>query len=428
MRSRIRGTAPRRSAAPLRPATVGFSSVSGTTSLARASWWKAWTPPSSTRWRGLGRDALRKPRTVNVGLPLEPSEAARRLLDDVVQRVVAHIGSLAASPRRSAERRARSHVDRTRRPRGRRRRRFEFLFEKTIRELRHRPRFSRHPKAAADAAVVDLISAGVNRYVAFRPAPALVQLETNVLHWFARPRLPRREQVLTSGGSAPSRDRRGPAREAAEDSSRHSLRVRPGRPLDPEGRAPRACRRGERARSLGRRVPIAGSTPSRTSRGGPGPPDPRVPGRGTGAVDTGASTTSRPSLDFAEGVLAVRLIRLHRYFALSVSRPRGHERPPDADSIVLDPHKVCSCVHAACSSSRSRSTSQWRSVARACRPAQQPGLRGLADLPELSRDFRDSASGFAVKLLCGLAAFPEALDEKLDLAERRFDTMPRSRT
>ena len=35
--------------------------------------------------------------------------------------------------------------------------------------------------------MADLISAGVNRYVGvFAPAPALVQLETNVVRWFTR--------------------------------------------------------------------------------------------------------------------------------------------------------------------------------------------------------------------------------------------------
>ena len=80
----------------------------------------------------------------------------------------------------------------------------------------------------------DLISAAVNRYTgSSRPAPALVQLETNVIRWFVRavgyPQRGRRPHV----GRVPREllgGRRGPAREAPREPSSkgHALRLRPG--------------------------------------------------------------------------------------------------------------------------------------------------------------------------------------------------------
>ena len=133
---------------------------------------------------------------MSTGLPLEPSEAElRRLLEDAVRRVVAHIGALAGQPAdgsAGAAALARTLIEREApeegKPPGPL---LDFLFEKAIPASFNNagPGFLAYIPGGGQpyAAVADLISAGVNRYVGvFAPAPALVQLETNVVRWFAR--------------------------------------------------------------------------------------------------------------------------------------------------------------------------------------------------------------------------------------------------
>ncbi|MGZ5431174.1 MAG: pyridoxal-dependent decarboxylase, partial [Thermoanaerobaculia bacterium] len=133
---------------------------------------------------------------MSTGLPLEPSEVElRRLLDDAVRRVVAHVGSLPDQPAdgsAGAAALARALIEREPpeegRPSGPL---LDLLFEKAIPASFNNagPGFLAYVPGGGQpyAAVADLISAAVNRYVGvFAPAPALVQLETNVIRWFAR--------------------------------------------------------------------------------------------------------------------------------------------------------------------------------------------------------------------------------------------------
>ena len=128
--------------------------------------------------------------------PLEPSdEELRRLLDDAVRRVVAHVGSLSAQPADGTDGAgalARALIEREPpedgTPAGPL---LDLLFERAIPASLNNagPGFLAYIPGGGQpyAAAADLIASAVNRYVGvFAPAPALVQLETNVIRWFAR--------------------------------------------------------------------------------------------------------------------------------------------------------------------------------------------------------------------------------------------------
>ena len=131
-----------------------------------------------------------------MGFPLEPSDdQLRRLLDDAVRRVVAHVGSLPTQPAdgsAGADAVARSLIEREAPEQGvEPGPLLDLLFEKAIPASFNTagPGFLAYIPGGGQpyAAAADLISASVNRYTGvFAPALALVQLETNVIRWFAR--------------------------------------------------------------------------------------------------------------------------------------------------------------------------------------------------------------------------------------------------
>jgi aromatic-L-amino-acid decarboxylase len=282
------------------------------------------------------------------------------------------------------------------------------------------------------AAVADLLAGAINRYTGvWQAAPALVQLETNVLRWFcglvgygARAR-----GFLTSGGSlatfsavvAARRDRlpsdflRGTL--YASDQVHHSLQkaaLLAGFPpenvrllpagadyrLDPT--ALREAVAADRARGLHPFLVVAsGGTVN------------------TGAVDDLAALAE---------VAAAERLWLHvdaAYggFFLLTARGRaalaGIER---ADSVTLDPHKGLFLPYGTgCLLARDGATlERAHSVHAAYLPPQPPGAEWWdfsALSPELSRPFRGLAVWLPMMLL-GAGAFRAALDEKLDLARR----------
>ncbi len=285
------------------------------------------------------------------------------------------------------------------------------------------------------AALAEFIAQGVNRYVGlWQPSPAVVQIEENVTRWlcdlFTYPA--GSQGLLTSGGSMANfsavvtarHDRLGPefldgtyyltAQTHVSTSkaaglagfSRKNVRIVPtDDQLRMDTQALREMVRADRA--AGMRpffvVASAGTT-------------------NTGAVD--------PIDDIAD-VAAEENLWMHAdaayggFFYLTErgrERFRGIER---ADSITLDPHKGLFLPYG--------TGALVVRDGQAMRDAHHEGAAYLQDIaaegdlpnyteysPELSRDFRGLRVWMPLKLH-GVAAFREALDEKLDLTDHLFE-------
>jgi len=148
-----------------------------------------------------------------VTYPLEPNaNEMRRLVDEAMRRIVEHIESLPSQPAQNVEgatEYARTLVERTPPERGEA---YESLLDFLFRDAIPRSFTSAGPGYLAyvpggglfHSAVADLIADAVNRYTGVcAAAPALVQLEANVIRWFNEiigyPRTA--GGVLTTGGS-----------------------------------------------------------------------------------------------------------------------------------------------------------------------------------------------------------------------------------
>ena len=281
------------------------------------------------------------------------------------------------------------------------------------------------------AALADFLAQGVNRYVGlWQPSPAVVQIEENVTRWlcdvFDYPATS--QGLLLSGGSMANLSAMVTARHAklGEDFldgtyyvseqahasvtkaatiagfSKRNLRIVPtdaelrmdpealagARARGPRGRTPAVPRGAERGHDEHAARSIR-STRSPTSQ----------PTRDSGCTSTAptAGSSSSPSA----GVRAFR----------------GIER---SDSVTLDPHKGMFLPYG--------TGGLVVRDGQALRDAHLEGAAYLQDLPptgelpnyseysaELSRDWRGLRVWFPLRLH-GVAAFREALDEKLDLA------------
>lgn len=281
------------------------------------------------------------------------------------------------------------------------------------------------------AALADLLADVTNRFVGmWFPAPALAQLEWNVIRWladaFGYPEEAR--GILTTGGSMANLSALASARTArlGDDPSggtvyltgethasvakaalivgvpRGNLRVVPTTPdlrMDVEGL--REAVRADRRRGM---RPFAVVVSAGTVNTGAVDPIGEV-------VDLCADEGLWCHVDGAYGGFFRLTERGRKLF-------RGIER---ADSVTLDPHKGMFLPYGTgCLLVR-----DGRSLldAHAAGPAQylqdlarEGQSRNFSDYsPELSRDFRGLRVWLPLKLH-GLAAFREALDEKLDLA------------
>ncbi|MGD2136051.1 MAG: aminotransferase class I/II-fold pyridoxal phosphate-dependent enzyme, partial [Gemmatimonadales bacterium] len=280
------------------------------------------------------------------------------------------------------------------------------------------------------AAVGDLIAAAVNRYSGvWLPAPALVQLESNVVRWFAEivgyPREAR--GVLTTGGSLANLSAIITARREklpdeflggtiyVSDQVHHSVQkaaVLAGFPPDRVRIVPTDDRFRLRADDLEAAIAqdrTAGRTPF------------LVVGSG-GTVNTGAVD----DLDALATICDRHGLWFHvdgaygGFFQLTErgrAALRGVER---SDSVTLDPHKGLFMPYGVGSLlvRDGEALRRAHTVRAAYMPEMQqdPDFWDFCELsPELSRNYRGLGVWLPLKLI-GLAPFRRALDEKLDLA------------
>ena len=360
----------------------------------------------------------------------------RRLLDEAARRIIEHIASLPEQPARNvedAQEFARGLIE----PLPRKGERFDKLLDFLFRDAIPRSFNTASPGYLAyipgggifPAAVADLIATATNRYVGvFAAAPALAQLEANVVRWFCEIVGYGRKSggVLTTGGSMANFIAMVTARKAqlgddlthatlyAGDQVHHSFQKAAhlaGFPLanvreiesDDKFRvrvdAMEEAIANDRANGL---TPffIAGSAGT----------------VGTGAVDdldALAKLAERENMWFhVDGAYGAFFVMTER----GRGAMRGIQR---ADSIVLDPHKTLFHPYGV-GALVVKSAAQLRE-AHSMHASYLPQFQQEEDFvdfcevsPELSRDFRGLRVWLPLKMF-GIEPFRQLLDEKLDL-------------
>ncbi len=369
--------------------------------------------------------------------PLEPdAQEMRRLLDAAIGRIIAHIDSLPSQPAANVEGAtefARTLVEKLPRRGEEYDKLLDFLFDEAI------PRSFNTPGPGYlafipgggifPAAVADLIATAVNRYVGvFAAAPALVQLEANVVRWFCEIVGYGKNSggVLTTGGSLANFIAMVAARKAqlgddflhgtlyASNQIHHSFQKAASLAGFPLANVREIdCDENFRVRVEAMEEAIArdrseGFTPFLVA-GSAGTV-------GTGAVDDLAALArlaDRENVWFhVDGAYGAFFVLTERGRAAL----RGMER---ADSIVLDPHKTLFQPYGT-GALVVRNAGQLReahSMHASYLPQfqQEQELVDFCELsPELSRDFRGLRVWLPLKMF-GIEPFRELLDEKLDL-------------
>jgi aromatic-L-amino-acid decarboxylase len=375
------------------------------------------------------------------GWPLEPSaDEMRRLVDGAMERIVAFLGSLAEQPAldvagsEAAAALARSLAEplpRAGTPFGEL---LDLLFERAApRSLNAAgPGYLAYIPGGGLflAAVADLIADSLNRYVGiFAAAPGLVQLEANVLSWFAEMAgYPREARgILTSGGSLATLTALITARRErlpedflsgvlyASDQTHHSVEKAALLAGFPAG-ALRLVPSDERFRI--RLDALAEMVAADRARG----LTPFFVVGNAGTTNTGAVDPLGKLADFARDErLWLHVDAAYGGFFLLTAEGRrtlaGIER---ADSFVVDPHKGlflpygtgALLVRDGAALKRAHSVG-----ADYMPPAQEdPDLVDFSEIsPELTRPFRGLRVWLPLKLH-GVEPFRQALEEKLALA------------
>jgi len=370
--------------------------------------------------------------------PLEPSsEEMRAMLEQVTDRIVGHIESLSAQPasydtdgravaRTFAETLPAEGTDLTTL--------LDRIFEDAVPHsfntagpgyLAYIPGGGVFPSAVAD-----LIANAINRYVGvWVAAPALVQIELNVVRWFCE--IAGYGQgsggILTSGGSlsnltaivAARRERLGDDFGTGvmytSDQTHHSVRKSAVLAGFPE--------------SAVRQIETNEHQELRIDRLEAAIAEDRAAGRAPFLIVGSAGTTNTGAVDDLQSLadLAEREdLWLHvdgaygAFFALTERGRQAMSGLERADSITLDPHKGLFLPYGTGALLVRDEGALRRAHATFAdyMPVMQhdPDFVDFCDLsPELSRDFRGLRIWLPVKLF-GIDAFRASLDEKLDLA------------
>jgi aromatic-L-amino-acid decarboxylase len=370
--------------------------------------------------------------------PLEPDTASlRALIDAAVDRLLRYLESLPEQPAadvEGAEAVARALAAEIPEEGGAIEPLLDLLFERAIPKSFNAagPGYLGYIPGGGipQAAIGELLAAGVNRYTGvWQAAPALVQLETDVLRWFCglAGYGPAARGFLTSGGSlanfsavvAARRDRlpedflRGTI--YTSDQVHHSV-TKAAMLAGFPARNVRALPADESFRLPPARV--AAAVAADRERG----LQPFLLVASAGTVNTGAVDDLPGLADVAqrEG-LWLHVDGAYGGFFLLTERGRaafaGIER---ADSLTLDPHKGLFVPYGTgCLLARDGATLSRAHSLHASYLPELPASDELWDFstlsPELSRPFRGLPLWLALHLV-GAAAFRQALDEKLDLA------------
>ena len=280
------------------------------------------------------------------------------------------------------------------------------------------------------SAVADFVASATNRYVGvFAAAPALAQLETNVVRWFARiAGFPATAGgFLASGGSLANFSALVAARRArlpenflsgvlyASDQTHHCV----AKAAALAGFPARSVREVPSDEAFRLRLDLLAEAVAGDRRKGL---TPFLVTGNAGTTNTGAVDDLAALADFCAGErLWFHVDAAYGGFFLMTGRGRqamaGLER---ADSVVLDPHKGLFLPYGAgCLLVKDPGTLRR---AHASHVDYLPGMQRDPDFvdfceisPELSRSFRGLAAWLPIKMH-GLGPFRRNLDEKLDLA------------
>ena len=377
--------------------------------------------------------------------PLEPSAAEMRaLVDAAMERVVEHIESLPSQPAMNVEGAtdyARTLVE----PLPEHGESYDALLDFLFREAIPRSFTAAGPGYLAyvpggglfHAAVADLIANAVNRYVGVcAAAPALVQLEANVVRWFCDIiGLPRGAGgFLTSGGSLANFSGIVAARKALlpDDFLRGTLYC-----------SSQIHHSFQKAAHLAgfpyaniRELPVDDRFRLRIDALEEAIARDREEGFVPFLVAASAGTTGTGAVDDLEAIARVarrEQLWFHvdgAYGALFMLTARGREvlrGIEHADSLILDPHKTLFLPFGtgALLVRDARTLRRAHSLHADYLPAMQSEdeLVDFCEIsPELSRDFRGLRVWLPLKMF-GIAPFREQLDEKLDLIRFAVDEL-----